>query len=124
MAREVAERLSGPVVVTPVVRGGLSTHHLAFPGTVTVPPDAYRALVVSYLEGLERMGIGKIALFSWHGGNFGFVREFVDGWQGEAQARRLRRSEALHRADDGSRSGEAGCTCRRQTYTPAGSRQA
>ena len=74
VALEVAARLSGPVVVTPVVRGGLSTHHLAFPGTVTVPPDAYRALVVSYLEGLERMGIAKIALFSWHGGNFSFVR--------------------------------------------------
>ena len=85
VALEVAARLSGPVVVTPVVRGGLSTHHLAFPGTVTVPPDAYRALVVSYLEGLERMGIRKIALFSWHGGNFSFVQEFVDGWKGEAQ---------------------------------------
>ena len=85
VAFEVAARLSGPVVVMPVVRGGLSTHHLAFPGTVTVPLDAYRALVVSYLEGLERTGIEKIALFSWHGGNFGFVKEFVDGWQGEAQ---------------------------------------
>ncbi len=85
VALEIAGRLSGPVVVTPVVRGGLSTHHLAFPGSVTVPPDAYRALVVSYLEGLERMGIEKIALFSWHGGNFSFVKEFVDGWKGEAQ---------------------------------------
>ena len=85
VALEVAGRLSGPVVVTPVVRGGLSTHHLAFPGSVTVPPDAYQALVVSYLEGLERMGIRKIALFSWHGGNFGFVQEFVDSWDGTAQ---------------------------------------
>src|ERR671934_835019 len=61
LAREVAERLPGPVLVTPVVRGGLSTHHLAFPGSVTVPPDAYGALVGSYLEGLERMCICKIA---------------------------------------------------------------
>ena len=85
LAREVAERLAGPVVVVPVVRGGLSTHHLAFPGSVTVPPDAYQSLVISYVEGLERMGIRKIALFSWHGGNFGFVRELVDGWEGEAR---------------------------------------
>jgi creatinine amidohydrolase len=85
VALEVAGRLSGPVVVTPVVRGGLSTHHLAFPGSVTVPPDAYRAVVASYLEGLERMGIEKIALFSWHGGNFGFVQEFVDDWDGAAR---------------------------------------
>jgi creatinine amidohydrolase len=85
LAREIADRLPGPVVVTPVVRGGLSTHHLAFPGTVTVPPDAYRALTVSYLEGLERMGIRKIGLWSWHGGNFVFVREFTDGYGGVAR---------------------------------------
>jgi len=77
LARDVAERLPGPVVVTPVVRGGLSTHHLGFPGSVTVPPDAYRALVVSYLEGLERMGIEKIGVWSSHGGNFAFVAELV-----------------------------------------------
>jgi creatinine amidohydrolase len=85
LAREIADRLAGPVVATPVVRGGLSTHHLAFPGSVTVPPDAYHALVVSYLEGLERMGIRKIAVWASHGGNFGFVRELVDGWRGEAR---------------------------------------
>jgi creatinine amidohydrolase len=75
--------LPGPVVVTPVVRGGLSTHHLAFPGSVTVPPDAYRALVVSYLEGLERMGIRKTAVFSSHGGNFGFVRDLTAEYDGD-----------------------------------------
>lgn len=85
LARDIAERLPGPVIVTPVVRGGLSTHHLAFPGSVTVPPDAYRALAVSYLEGLERMGIRKIGIWSWHGGNFGFVRELVGGYDGVAQ---------------------------------------
>jgi creatinine amidohydrolase len=85
LAREVAERLAGPVVVVPVVRGGLSTHHLAFAGSVTVQQDAYRALVVSYLEGLERMGVRKIAIFSSHGGNFGFVGELVGSWEGEAK---------------------------------------
>ena len=84
LARTVAEQLPGPVVVTPVVRGGLSSHHLAFAGSVTVPPNAYRELVVSYLEGLERMGIRKIAVFSSHGGNFGFVRELEAEYSGEA----------------------------------------
>jgi len=84
LALEVAEKLPGPVVVTPVVRGGLSTHHLAFAGSVTVPPDAYRELVVSYLEGLERMGIRKIALFSSHGGNFSFLGQLVADYAGSA----------------------------------------
>jgi len=84
LARDVAERLPGSVVVTPVVRGGLSTHHLAFPGSVTVSPGAYRELVISYLEGLERMGIRKIAVFSSHGGNFGFVHDLEAEYEGEA----------------------------------------
>ena len=69
----------------PVVRGGLSTHHLAFPGSITIPPDAYRALVVSYVEGLERMGIRKVGVWSWHGGNFGFVRELGETYDGVAR---------------------------------------
>ena len=84
LARDLADRLPGQVVTTPVVRGGLSTHHLAFAGSVTVPPDAYRALVVSYVEGLERMGIRKIAVFSSHGGNFAFIRDLVAGYAGAA----------------------------------------
>jgi creatinine amidohydrolase len=84
-ARDIAERLSEQVVSVPVVRGGLSTHHLAFPGSVSIPPDAYRGLVTSYVKGLERMGIRKVGLWSWHGGNFTFVREFVDEYEGEAR---------------------------------------
>ena len=84
LAREVAERLPGPILVTPVVRGGLSTHHLAFAGSVTVPPDAYRSLVVSSLEGLERMGVEKVAIFGSHGGNFGFIRDLVAEYEGRA----------------------------------------
>ena len=84
LAVDVAERLPGPVVTTPVVRGGLSTHHLAFPGSVTVDPAAYRELVVSSVEGLERMGIEKIAIFSSHGGNFAFVRDLVAEYDGRA----------------------------------------
>jgi creatinine amidohydrolase len=84
LAALVAERLDGPVVCVPVVRGGLSTHHLAFPGSVTVPPEAYRALVVSYLAGLERMGIKRIGVWSAHGGNFAFVRDLAESYEGEA----------------------------------------
>ena len=67
------------------MRGGLSTHHLAFPGSVTIPADAYRALVLSYVDGLERMGIGKVGVWSWHGGNFAFVRELGETYEGAVQ---------------------------------------
>ncbi len=38
----------------------------------------------SSLEGLERMGIGKIAIFSSHGGNFTFLRDLVADYEGRA----------------------------------------
>jgi creatinine amidohydrolase len=52
---------------------------------VTIPPDAYRALVVSYVEGLERMGIRKVGVWSWHGGNFTFLRELGETYDGTAR---------------------------------------
>jgi creatinine amidohydrolase len=85
VALDVANRLPGPVVVTPVLRGGLSTHHLAFPGSVTLPPGAYSEVVIASIEGLERMGIDKIALFSAHGGNFTFLAELVAAYDGPAK---------------------------------------
>jgi creatinine amidohydrolase len=85
VAHDVAELLPGPVLVAPVARAGLSTHHLGFPGTVTVPPEAYLGYVLAALEGLERTGVRKLALFSWHGGNFGFVGEAVGAWRGGAR---------------------------------------
>jgi creatinine amidohydrolase len=85
LARDAAEQMPVPVIVTPVVRGGLSTHHLAFPGSVTLAPEAYREVIASTIQGLERMGVGKVGVWSSHGGNFGFVRELVDGYGGPAQ---------------------------------------
>jgi hypothetical protein len=113
VALEVAARLSGPVV-TPVVQGGLSTPP-RLPGTVTVPsgPTAHSSRLS---RGTRTHGDREDPLFSWHGGNFSFVKGFVDGWRGGAQLAGMP-SESLHQADDGSRSGER-CRCRKQTYMP------
>jgi creatinine amidohydrolase len=70
LGRRVAELLPVPVVVAPTVHVGLSSHHLAFPGTVTVTPEVFGGLVIAHIEAFERMGIRRVALFSGHGGNF------------------------------------------------------
>ena len=77
LPRDIAERLAGSGLVNlSVVRGGLSTHHLAFPGSVTVPPDAYRARSSSRTSrGSSGRGSGRVGVWSWDGGNFTFVRE-------------------------------------------------
>jgi creatinine amidohydrolase len=70
LGRAIAERLWVPVIVAPVVTPGLSDHHLAFPGTVTVRPETFHGIVEAYIAAFERLAIGRIAIFSGHGGNF------------------------------------------------------
>jgi creatinine amidohydrolase len=80
LARRVAGALAEPVVVAPVVPGGLSTHHVGFPGTVTFPEDVFGGAVRAYVEAFERMGIRDVAIFSGHGGNFAFLEQFAAGY--------------------------------------------
>lgn len=89
LARKVAARVDVPVVVTPVPPGGLSTHHLGFPGTVTIPEAAFRAWVAAYVEALDRIGVREIAVFSAHGGNFAFLRAFAAAYAGDSPAVRV-----------------------------------
>jgi creatinine amidohydrolase len=76
LARRVAEAIEGPVVVAPAVPGGLSTHHLAFPGTVTFPEDVFGGAIDAYVAAFERMGIRRVAIFSGHGGNLAFLGRY------------------------------------------------
>jgi creatinine amidohydrolase len=77
LALEVAERIVEPVVVPPFMTAGLSDHHLAFPGTVSFSRETFGGILTAYVEGLERMGVRRIAVISAHGGNFGFIGEFA-----------------------------------------------
>jgi creatinine amidohydrolase len=77
LARRVAEAFVEPVVVLPVPYGGLSDHHLAFPGTVSFSAATLRGIVEAYLEALVRMGIRDVFVFTSHGGNFGFLTELA-----------------------------------------------
>jgi creatinine amidohydrolase len=80
LAREAAERVREPVLVTPVVHAGRSDHHTAFPGTVSVPERAFHETVAAHVEGLERAGVRRVALISAHGGNFGAIGEVAASW--------------------------------------------
>jgi creatinine amidohydrolase len=70
-----AARVVEPVVVAPAFPGGLSDHHLAFSGTVSLSRDVFAGLLRAYVAGMERMGISRIGIMSGHGGNFRFIGE-------------------------------------------------
>lgn len=61
--------------MTPVLTAGLSDHHLAFPGTVSLSRDTFGGWIDAHIAGFERIGIRRVAVFSGHGGNFAFIGE-------------------------------------------------
>jgi creatinine amidohydrolase len=69
LAQEVAERL-GTALVAPTIRVGVSPHHMAFPGTISLRPETFEAVCSDYCRSLAAHGFRTILCFSAHGGNF------------------------------------------------------
>jgi creatinine amidohydrolase len=69
LAERIAERL-GDAVAAPTVRPGCSGHHMAFPGTITVPPETLMDLIRGYCRSLDAHGFEHLVLVPTHGGNF------------------------------------------------------
>jgi creatinine amidohydrolase len=87
LAGEIAARLSETVLIAPVLPGGLSTHHLAFPGTVDLPEEAFAGYVRAYLATMEALGVRDVALFSAHGGNFAAIAALAAEYTGHERLR-------------------------------------
>ena len=67
-AIRLAARL-GKTLVAPVIRPGMSPHHMAMPGTLTLRPETFRMLIEDYIDCYTRHGFREIVLLSSHGGN-------------------------------------------------------
>jgi creatinine amidohydrolase len=71
---EVARRL-GTALVAPTVRVGVSPHHMAFPGTISLRPETFEAVCTDYCRSLAAHGFRNVLWFSAHGGNFAPLAE-------------------------------------------------
>jgi creatinine amidohydrolase len=69
LSRRIAERL-GDALAAPTIRPGCSGHHMAFPGTITIPPETLMETVRSYCRSLDAHGFEHLVLLPTHGGNF------------------------------------------------------
>lgn len=69
VALRTAQKM-GNALVAPVVRPGLSEHHLPMAGSLTLRPEIYRGMIEDYVTSYKKHGIKKIVIFSSHGGNF------------------------------------------------------
>jgi creatinine amidohydrolase len=80
LARRVAAAFVEPVAVMPVPGGGLSDHHLGFPGSVSFDERTLHGIVDAYVAALARTGIRDVFVFTSHGGNFGFLTRLAEAY--------------------------------------------
>lgn len=59
----------GHTLVAPVIRPGCSDHHLAFPGSLSIPAELLQELCRAYCRNLCHHGFERIVLICSHGGN-------------------------------------------------------
>jgi len=67
---ELVARKLGQTLLAPVIRPGCSDHHLAFPGSVSIPAEVLIETVLGYIRSLAPHGFHTFVLLSSHGGNF------------------------------------------------------
>jgi creatinine amidohydrolase len=65
--------LLGTALVAPVIRPGISPHHMAFPGTITLRPQTLTMLLEDYVDSYVRHGFKSFYIFCSHGGNYDTV---------------------------------------------------
>jgi creatinine amidohydrolase len=77
VAELVARRL-GDALVARTIAVGVSEHHLAFGGTISLKPETLKLILRDYADSLARCGFSRIVFVPTHGGNFPAVREAID----------------------------------------------
>src|SRR6266542_2983292 len=69
MSVRVARRLFPRALVAPSLPFGLSPHHMRFPGTITLQPDTFAAVLLDVIRSLKQHGATRFMLLNGHGGN-------------------------------------------------------
>jgi creatinine amidohydrolase len=72
VARRVAENMH--ILVAPTVKYGVSPHHMAFKGTVSLTPDTMIILISDIIESLVTHGFRRIVFINGHGGNISSIK--------------------------------------------------
>ena len=74
LADGVCERLPG-VLRGPTLPLGVSPHHMSFPGTISLSPSSFKAVVTDYVGSLGAHGFDTVLVLPSHGGNFAPLRD-------------------------------------------------
>lgn len=69
LAAKLDEACGNRLLVLPTQWLGLSTHHMAFPGTITVTPETFMAMAFDLVTSIASAGFRKMLVLNSHGGN-------------------------------------------------------
>ena len=75
-AKQVAERIENSVLL-PSQNYGMSWHHTAFPGTISLDPTTYVQVIRNILESITKCGFQKILIVNGHGGNQKWIEQVI-----------------------------------------------
>ena len=71
LAPRLAAELHPRAVVAPPLPYGVSYHHMRFPGTMTVSPETFQAVVLEVVDSLRQHGVERFFVVDGHAGNQG-----------------------------------------------------
>lgn len=74
LARRLVTDLGETALLCPPVPYGLSEHHMAFAGTLTLRPTTFVGLVLDLVESLAHWGLRRVLVVNGHGGNIDALR--------------------------------------------------
>jgi len=69
VAEGVARRMSPQVLVAGGVMAGISEHHMKHPGTLTLRPGTFMAVLNDLIRSVVEAGFGNVLVLNGHGGN-------------------------------------------------------
>ena len=78
IASLVAEQLRPQVLVAEGLMCGISEHHMKHPGTLTLSPGAFFAVLHDLIDSMVRAGFKNIVVLNGHGGNIAPCRGIWD----------------------------------------------
>ena len=77
LAERVAQKL-GHALQARTIDVGISEHHLAFAGTISLKPETLLLILRDYVDSLVHHGFTRIIIIPSHGGNFATVRQAIE----------------------------------------------
>lgn len=69
IATRVAQQLAPQVLVAEGLMAGISEHHMKHPGTLTLSPGTFQAVLGDLIDSMVRAGFENIVVLNGHGGN-------------------------------------------------------